>query len=333
MSTSGAHGERAGASGGGHTLLEVVLSTAVLSVVMGAMVSTMVIAGRAIDDNPVTHVAAAGDAVNDVTTDISLARSVTESTDNAVTLVVPDRDGDGQSETIRYSWSGTPGDPLMRQYNGSTAAVVATDVHRFNLSYLTTEIVDGSPAGSDGVGPGGESDEMELASHVDAPSGSFSDTNIGQGEACAEYFKPTLPGAATSWKINTVMLCLSRKGKDADGVVAVQIRTADSSHRPTATVLGQATVYESTLTDSLAWTRINLGPVTGLDPDLGHCIVVRYVSGKGDAVRVQYERNGKPMPANCDYLDYDRKKHVWKAPDDRKDLRFAVYGTVSTGGS
>lgn len=333
MTASDAHGERTGKPCGGHTLLEVMLSTLVLSIVMGAMISTMVIAGRAIDDNPITQVAAAGDAVNDVTTDISLAQAVTESTDNAVTLVVPDRDGDGQSETIRYSWSGTPGDPLMRQYNGSPAAVVAGDVYRFNLSYLTTEIVDGAPAGSGGAGAGGESDEMELASHDDAPGGSFGDTDIGAGEACAEYFKPTLPGAATSWKINYVTLRLSQKGKDADGVVAVQIRTADSSHRPTATVLGQATVYESTLTESPAWTKINLGPVTDLDPDLGYCIVVRYVSGKGDAVEVQYERNGSPMPANCDYVDYDKKKGVWKDPDSRKDLRFTVHGTVTTGGS
>ena len=134
----------------GHTLMEVILSTAMLCVIMGAVVSTMVIAGRAVDDNPVKQVAIAGDAANDVTTDISLAQSITESDANAVTMVVPDRDGDGQAETIRYSWSGTAGDPLMRQYNGGAEAVVASNVHRFNLSYLTT-VVDGASGGDEGV--------------------------------------------------------------------------------------------------------------------------------------------------------------------------------------
>ena len=113
----------------------------------------------------------------------------------------------------------------------------------------------------------------------------------------------------------------------------MQIRSADSSHKPTATILAQTTVYDSALTSAYAWTTIGLDPVSNLDPDLGYCIVVQYVSGKGDAIAVEREKNGSPMPADCDYMDYDEKIGAWKAPDDTKDLRFRVRGTVTTGGS
>ena len=38
-------------------------------------------------------------------------------------------------ETIRYAWSGTPGDPLTRQYNGGTVLNVSDYVQFFSLDY------------------------------------------------------------------------------------------------------------------------------------------------------------------------------------------------------
>ncbi len=75
-------------------------------------------------------------AIQMITLDLSLATALSQQSAEAVTLVVPDRNGDGQPETIRYSWSGTPGDPLTRQVNGSPAAIIAEDVHLFSLTYL-----------------------------------------------------------------------------------------------------------------------------------------------------------------------------------------------------
>lgn len=325
------HDERTRMGPSGHTLMEVVLSTAVLSIIMGAMVSTMIIAGRAVDDNPTKLVSVAGDAVNDITTDISLAQSITESTANAVTMVVPDRDGDAQAETIRYAWSGTAGDPLMRYYNGGAGAVVADDVHHFNLSYLTT-VVGGSGGGGDPEGT--ESEEQVLIFHEDAPGGTFEEKKLkADGSAVAEYIKPTLDGGATSWKITYIKLSLSAEGGENDGVTTIQIRTADVDHKPTDTVLGQATVYESTLGADFAWVDVNLGPIADLDPDTGYCIVVLPSSGSNEVISVQREKDGTPMPSNCAYVEYDRKNSVWKAPDTTRDLRFYVYGTVTTGGS
>ena len=166
----------------GFTLLEVILSTAVTCTIMGAVLSTMVIASRAIDNGPTTWITTAGDAASDVTTDLSLAQGATEREDHAVTVTVPDRDADGQAETIRYSWSGTAGDPLLREYNGGSAAIVATNVHRFNLSYLTKTVAAGEGTAGSGAGnPEVESDEKVLMHHDDAPGGSIVEPSLPRG--------------------------------------------------------------------------------------------------------------------------------------------------------
>ena len=61
-------------------------------------------------------------ALVELLADLEFALAFSEKTDHALTFTVPDRDGDFISETIRYAWSGTPGDPLTRQYNGGAVA-------------------------------------------------------------------------------------------------------------------------------------------------------------------------------------------------------------------
>jgi hypothetical protein len=63
--------------------------------------------------------------------DLEFALAFSEQTATAMTFTVPDRDGDLLAETIRYAWSGTPGDPLTRQINEGAVATMLEDVHVF----------------------------------------------------------------------------------------------------------------------------------------------------------------------------------------------------------
>jgi Tfp pilus assembly protein PilW len=63
--------------------------------------------------------------------DLQHALTMTEKTATAITVSVPDRTGDAAPESVRYSWSGTAGAPLLRN---STIPVVE-DVHQFSLNY------------------------------------------------------------------------------------------------------------------------------------------------------------------------------------------------------
>lgn len=133
------------------TLMEVILSTVIVSIILGATVSTLMITQRGIaGSTTVVQDAADGrDASELVTLDLSLALSFSERTGKAVTFTVPDRDGDGQPETIRYSWSGDAGDPLTRRINGGTIVTIAENVTRFDLDYLLKELGEPGTVGSD----------------------------------------------------------------------------------------------------------------------------------------------------------------------------------------
>ncbi|MDP6543715.1 MAG: prepilin-type N-terminal cleavage/methylation domain-containing protein [Phycisphaerae bacterium] len=121
------------------TLLEAMLSTVIISMIMMAMVSVTALSTRCLNSKG-EDVGKASDVIDEITTDLNLAMSFSEQTATAATFTVPDRDNNGQSETIRYSWSGTPGDSIMREYNGGSAVVVAEDVQYFSLEYILKTI-------------------------------------------------------------------------------------------------------------------------------------------------------------------------------------------------
>ena len=123
----------------GHTLIELVIAMTSATVLMAGMGGTIYIASRALDDGGSNAVRKIKDAevLGQLTRDVEFALSFNERTDTAITFTVPDRDGDNLPETIRYAWSGVPGDPLTYERNGSTPTVIAKDVQEFSLTALT----------------------------------------------------------------------------------------------------------------------------------------------------------------------------------------------------
>lgn len=123
--------------GHGYTLIELVVSMPAATLLMASLASTLFIASQAFEGNgPAVRKSAAGEVASDLMTDLSEAIRFSERTATAATFTVPDRDGDSNHETIRYAWSGTPGDPLTYEYNGSAPAILASDVQQFDLTYL-----------------------------------------------------------------------------------------------------------------------------------------------------------------------------------------------------
>jgi len=106
---------------------------------VAGLASAIYISSQALDLDSSTsrQSAIASEVLGKLTADLALALSFSERTTTAVTFDVPDRDGDLHPESIRYAWSGTPGDPLTYQYNGGTELTLATDVQSLDLSALT----------------------------------------------------------------------------------------------------------------------------------------------------------------------------------------------------
>jgi Carbohydrate binding domain len=118
---------------GGYMLVELMVAMVGASVLMVGLSSTIFIALKATDtsNTPTSATIEGNAALTDLLSDLEFALSITEQTANAITFTLPDRDGDSNPETIRYAWSGTPGDPLTRQYNGGAVATLTENVHVF----------------------------------------------------------------------------------------------------------------------------------------------------------------------------------------------------------
>ena len=121
------------------TLIEAMMSTLIIATIMAALTSVILLSTRCLGSRG-EDVSKASDVIDEITTDLNLAESFSERTATAVTFTVPDRNNDAQVETIRYSWSGTPGDPIMRRYNGGNEVAVAENVQYFSLDYILKTI-------------------------------------------------------------------------------------------------------------------------------------------------------------------------------------------------
>ena len=117
--------------------MEMLLSVSIMAVLLGAMVMSISVASRAIDDGtgPVAQTRRGAEVVEQVNADLALATAFSERTDRAVSFSVPDRDGDGNPEAIRYSWTGPEDRQLLRQINDGPAVAIAQDVGHFGLNY------------------------------------------------------------------------------------------------------------------------------------------------------------------------------------------------------
>ena len=131
----------------GYTLVELVASLAATSILLAGMGSVVYVAARSTDEStmPAMRIQTSA-ASHDVLSDLQYAVSFQERSTAAVQFKVADRDGDGSPDTIRYAWSGTPGDPLTRQYNSRTAANYLENVHVFEYAdhVETVQAFDGT---------------------------------------------------------------------------------------------------------------------------------------------------------------------------------------------
>ena len=218
----------------GLTLIELVTSMAIMVIVMGGVASSMVIATRAADDraSPPTQTSEAADVVNRIITDLNEALTLSEFTDTSAAFTVPCRDGDGLPETLRYAWSGTPGDPLTLEYDGGSPVNVAENVHAFDLRELKRTVLPSPQACCLGDG---SCQDVPLAA-CQAAEGAAQ----GPGTACASVecpkgavvllvvtddAAPTVQEAARqalieSWGFGVQLIAASAWQEDFDAAVA-----------------------------------------------------------------------------------------------------------------
>ena len=127
----------------GHTLAELVVCTVAISILLGGMGSAIYVTARAARPGSVPANAIRGStAVEEITSELRAAISFSQRSATAIQFTLADRDSDASPETIRYAWSGTPGDPLTRRYNGGNVVDFLEDVNSLQLGYVVKTVDD-----------------------------------------------------------------------------------------------------------------------------------------------------------------------------------------------
>ena len=307
----------------GFTLIELTLSVAVTSILLVAIGSALVLVARALPDeaSPADRVIRAGQAMRDIGEDLQVARYLTERSATAVTISLPDRNGDGVPERVRYAWSGTQGDPLTRQYNGGTAYTILDNVHQLNLTYNHKNVTEEYP------GPLVESTEQVLSSCDTALD--LNNYMVDHSHWIGQYFQPSFPANALRWRITRVLFRAREEDDDGGEHTLVQLRTANRDFKPTSTVLEQRTMFQNDLGEGYSWRQFSFSYVKDLLPGQGLCLVLQHPGAGDPSAEIQYENKGDLGATGR--LKTGNTGDSWEYRTD-KAMKHFIWGTVSTPG-
>ena len=305
----------------GLTLIELVVSIAVTTILMLAIGSAMLVATKAMPEanGPANQIIVASEVAEQLAAELQYAVSVNSRSEKMIEFTVADRDTDEVPETIRYEWSGTPGAPLTRQYNGASVVEVLASVQEFDLSYDLETI-------SKQITPENESPETLLSSYWSLFY--LADYSINNSQWYGQYFFPSLPADTISWKVTRVEFYARVHGA-AKGECRVQLQLPSAGKFPSGVVLEQKTLLESTLLDTYSKQQFDFSSVSNLSPDKGLCLVFKWIFD-ADACDIRGRYTGAGTPDS----------HVVKSTNagaswislDNHSLLYWVYGTVTTAG-
>ncbi len=297
------------------TIIELALSVMVMTTLMAAMGSAVLLASKAIpaDDTPAQAAIDHARALEMIATDIAEALHFVERTPTTLAFTVSDRDGDGSPERIRYAWDGTPGNPLTRQIGTATPREVVSNVE--NLVFTSVRETTSQtlpPAMIDGP-------EQIVTAYQALSLGTLViDGDVGAGES----FSPDLLAAETSsWRLTGVETRAKIDGQ-SPGTLELQIRPAAPTGEPTAEVLAVARFAESLLgAAAFEWTRMSIDAAR-LDP-AGRYAFVLFDVGSGKGGQFEYQPAGVVRAGQA--LVTGNDLGGWVADPD-PSLTYRVYG-------
>jgi len=298
------------------SLVELLASTAVMAVLITGMGSAMFIASRAVPDgsSPFALTRAGEDTLHQLAGDLLYATSVSAKTETAITFTVADRGhGSAGPESVGYAWSGTPGDPLTRQYNTGAVTAIAEDVRAFQLTYHVDSAALGPP-------PTVETAESALSSRLAAVT--LGDFTVTDQNWIGQYFTPQLPAEAIAWKVTRVKF-VARSSGLALGVTAVQLRPATAQHEPLPEVLEEVLMLETSLSSTYRWQEFSFGTVSGLSPTEGLCLVLARQVNDLQLADIQFND-----AAGSGRLTTTDAGAFW-TNDAAQSMLYAVYGTAT----
>ena len=303
----------------GFSLVELVTSLAIISILMVAMGSAVVIAARGLPDptSPFAQKVDAAQVVGQLANEVAYATAVLTASPTELEFVV---DRNGTPITIHYDWDGDPGDPLIRVYNDGPEVTVIEHVQAFTLTYnlRAPEQTDEPTDVPEIEGP----EELFMAQD-ESNSGTADDFTIETNAQCAEYFKPVLPSDAISWRITRVKFIANPDGR-TKGILAVEVMTVNSGSGTPNNTVDSVLISEKSLVAN-NWHEVQFTDADGLSPSDAYFIVFSRASGGGTTALIRIGTGSLNSPDTTYWYDVSG---TW-VEDPTTDIWLWVWGKVT----
>lgn len=299
----------------GSTLIETLLSVAIAGLIAAGIQTSLYVSMKGLPnpEGSAQSTIKASKVVDQLSTELESAVYITEHTATTLGFTLPDRDGDGIAERVRYAWTGTPGGPLTRQYNGGTVTVLSSSVSLFNLTPSYTSVTENY------TGLAGEVDTESLL--IDYSSGSGTgNRNVTSSSTLGQYFTLTLPANAYAWRPTRVQFMARRSSTPA--VTQVQMRTANANLTPTATVLEEYTLSDTALGSSYNWESYSFTQLEPIASGGGICLILKRTSGNTSVVVQENNGTGELTGTILNIWSYN----------SNKSLNCQLFGKLSLSG-
>lgn len=301
--------------GRGFSLVEALVAMAIMTILLLSLGSVVALATKALPPAtpPVGDTTATHEILRVLARDLELASEVTIATATTLEFKTADRNSDGQPEVIRYSWTGSPGDPLVRKYNGDAAEPVVTRVQAVSFAYATTP-------DTTAAAPVATTSAETLFYTNDTMYDSTK--SVASGESYAQTFSPLLPTDATSWKLTRVRYVAAADGTKS-GTVTLNIRPVSSTTGlPTSAVWATEAKLETALTTSFNWYTFDASAAPAQPPGGAMAFVL---SSANSACQIRYASTGFAQSGS--QLVYQGALLPLWIPTPDGSMMVQVYGT------
>ena len=308
----------------GVSLLELMVTLPSATILIGAMAMSITIMMRAKsqDDTLFRSTYDLSKAATQIASDLENAVSHVSSSSAHIEFVVPDRNGDGLPEQMRYEWGGTTGanaNKILWKYNQEPLGVLFDDIGAFELLTSTVTVPNAVP---NHLLP-----EVTVLGSINAyPSGVFREQIINASNSIGQYFVPTVAQSGEEWDLGTIRIMARAADANTDGILCVRVMRADTTSRlPIAPILSEVRIAESRLGTSYQWLDIP-SPISWQTEGTPLCITLSYSGGMGDVARVQFIENGTGMPASASLVTSSNGGVSWTSSGSTRGLRFYAFG-------
>jgi hypothetical protein len=315
----------------GYSLVELAMTLPAIAVLTLGMSAAVLVSVRSIPQpgSLITANTEATRVLERLERDLRCATEILVRNPSEVQFRVPDRDNDGQPETIRYSWSGVAGDAVLRQFNSNPVETIFSQTANFRLEYgiesVTREVVQRNVETSPEVllssGPNwGVTPSIDVIMNI----------NRNSWAACIFNLSPQIPLDLSRLRITRVEF-LSRR--NSVGVIRVGIYRVAVGLLPRLTFpVGTPVAFSTTSMPPMAWlsTSVALGSDTWIDDGCRRFVLLISSTAANTPLQLRCKYSDSAPASDLSTLRFTSNQGVSWQPDqsvwNRADLYYGIYG-------